>query len=466
MAETLKGILSSKLAAISFFWISLAAVGCVAESIWATPLPSLVMALLFVAWVTVSHPMHIVKFFFIYFSVATNLMGVFVIEVSHPALPELGLASSFYSGSFSVLVCYYALFFSVLLLADNRFTPLLMRKGGWSKKYVTIVLVLCVGVAAVDFMTAIMNPSFVYGVDRFEYRTLNSSTSLGVRLTALLTYFVPIAVMAIGQGNRVGGTAFLLLFASAGLLQGNKFGLFSLVLYLVILGTVPYLALRSKKQIVQAILAIGVGFVALVGVVLVHNFITYGTSFGENVDYLSQRLAQQGQLWWRIFSLEDGLAAHLDEIDQEISVLFEGSLPNPVEAPFAIYKIMLLSVADPTLFYNKVAAQSSYAYSGPAMLYYYFRFGGMAVFAVVFAPFYAALINAMTSAIAGCRVLEAVLLVRILVTVNAVFTQGNFFELFSWKMGIYIGSYLILVFLREKKQAGCLSNLKLARTGR
>lgn len=419
------------------------------ETLFSAPQVTLLVYCLFVGCIAFRDSVHIMKYLIIYFDVTANILGVFVLESSQTYLWELDVYS-FYAGSLPLLTLAQSTFLGVLYLLDKG-DENLVTEPPMSNRWVKIALVASVCLIAAGFACAVSNPFFSTESDRFEYRSLGTAQQVATRIVTLCTYLTPIALMGYKQGNRRLGVLFLILLLITGFCTGNKFGLFILIGNLVILGLLPRLSCIGRRRMRKTLLGAAIFLVALIGVVMVHNGFTMGyTSLQQNVDYLNMRLAQQGQLWWRTYEMTSGDAPHFEDFPSEIDAWFNNNA-DPATGSYGVYKIMYLTIATKSLFYTKVFSGSAYAYSTQASLYYYFGAVGLVLISLVMALLYGVLLKSVTEAINRERILESVILIRLLVLANGVVMQSAFQELFSWKVLAYLVVYFLLVAIRRRK---------------
>ena len=424
---------------------------CVIELHLNAPLPALLVYCAMLIALFVRYPHFLVKYWLVIFLVSSNILGVFVVETSTMSLPELGVKSS-YVGSFSPLVLCHTIFLSVLFSVDGA----LQRdsSSGSSEEKVVFALKVATVFAIIPFVLAATHPFFAnQGIDRFEYKTLGLAQAIASRSIVLFIYLAPLAAMGVRHGHERLSLTFMLVCALTAFLTGNKFGFFMQVAYVLTLGLYTLVCSRfDKGQVILVLLMLLGSLMLLVGLVMVHNHIAYGTGFESNVSYLRQRMAQQGQLWWRTYKLEHAVGAqdHLPELQGEVAAWFN-SEKDPASGTYGIYKIMLYDVKEPQLFYRKVADGSQYAYSTQASLYYYFGLVGVLVFSVVSAVVYCALVNTSILTFDRSRILQSVILVRLLNLSQGLLTQSVFDELFSYKVIAYIAMAVALTWFDEER---------------
>lgn len=425
-------------------FIALACFAFVFDDVLLSPVPSFIVFVLFFTYVVFTRPTFVLRYLYVFFIVTSNIVGVYVCETIGLPLDELGVYSS-YAGSLSLLGFAQLLFLLVLLyfdLTDNKsFLDVVANvKDG---KWIDIAVNACVILAACLFALAVTHSSFSVGVDRFLYRELGPVQAMVSRLVLFAKNLIPVGVIAYASGIKKKAALFFILYGSSAFLIGEKFGLFMLmasVFFLGMITTIKLIDLRVLRR--YALAALGL-LVLLVGLVFVHNHFVYGYSFSDNVDYLERRLAQQGQLWWRTYQVQQDRQPHPLEFQGEIDTWFGGDA-DPYSGDYGVYKIMKLCVANSALFYRKLDNNSSYTYSTQASMYYYFGAGAVLLFSVASAIAYAVLVRLFAESLARHSLIESILLMRLLILAHGLLTQSNFLELFDWKIAIYVAGYLLV----------------------
>ena len=91
--------------------------------------------------------------------------------------------------------------------------------------------------------------------------------------------------------------------------------------------------------------------IILLIILVAHITLTYGSA--EVSNYLPQRIAQQGQLWWATYKQDKNNYAHIDELDDEFQTYFQFSDINEKKYNHAIYKIMRFVTPD-EIFQQKI----------------------------------------------------------------------------------------------------------------
>ena len=396
-------------------------------------------------------PAHVLKYLFLYYLIVSNVLGVFAIETFSFKLTELGLRTH-YAGSLPLICIYNAVVLLVLYYVDPQSDRCQKSESGRDADRVLFLLALvgALAVALVLLLLTIGNPFYELGVDRFGYRNYGLPQLLQVKFLDWTMYLVPVIAAGYFLGIKGPLHLFLVVYSVSAFLIGNKFGFFLTLGQLLLLCFYPKYSKFDKRKLRIFFMMVFALSAAALGVVFLYNYLNYGFSFSNNLSYLFQRLAQQGQLWWRTFDLEHGALPHVNEFGDELASYFTFDKPDPSLGTYGIYKVMLNDVSNRKLFYTKVASGSRYALSTPAMMYYYFGMVGMLVFGSLFAWIFASHSNLLVKSADHGNVPETFVLTRFYLLALSVFAQSDFDSLFSFKSLALIAVYVAAAAVRRR----------------
>lgn len=386
----------------------------------------------------------------IWFAVVANIVGCFVVEYTYVYLNELLVYSSFV-GSLPLLIfsrwvflaCLYAWLTSSVCDAS-------IRRSVASKGYVRYATVVVLLLLTVCFVQLIQNPSASsLGIDRFQYAA-NYEGLVFLRLANVMQYFAIIPCIAIGMGMRAIGSVTLGLYAACLYWVGTKFGslFYTACLALIVLYSLTLIDDDRWKKRLKWLYATMI--VVVVVLVLGASMISSAAFNTSQSEYLSSRLAQQGQLWWSVYSLDEATLTD-EEIDDALygAVFGESVISQNVGAKYGIYKVMYLSAPQDKID-SKLASGSRYTEGGyPAALYY----GGLigtAIFSVVMAALLAFVLRRLVGSIQRCQIIDVLIWCRFLFIAlgsMSMFTFSDFFGVLS----IVSYAYLIIVCLARRR---------------
>lgn len=290
------------------------------------------------------------------------------------------------------------------------------------------------------FFRVAPNPSFLIGLDRFDYAAAYMNGIWGT-FSSIASYLVIIPLIAMRTDQKKIGIVAIALYLLFLFWTGTKFGGFFSVFTGLVLVYYDKLLLIEGGRLRAMLIPIAVVFAALL---LIANF---AMSFvNDNEDYLAQRTAQQGQLWWRVYSLYEpgsGLGQIEDEVAEQFN--YKPSIADNVRSQYGIYKIMYLS-APTEVVDAKIAAGARYTSASFASAYYYGGVIGLAAFAVFQGLLTAITTNLLLKALSRRAPIESVLVYRIsmvVTTATSMFIFGDFFDVTS--IVTYIALFVIYV---------------------
>lgn len=412
--------------------IGLFLIGCSCFPTWEASIAASMAFIVCFIWLLFSHPRFILKYALPLFSSLMFLGGVASCEFTSVDLPELGVTSGFV-GSLPLALFSQWLFVVGLLVVDGLVSRRLHDCDGPSS--VGVLLSVVLDILLLVFMLAVcadllQRPPAINGVDRFIWRQRFGEGTLFLRFGAALQYAAVIPIVAAFSTRRPWLLAPLFLYVGCLVWTGEKFTGLMGIAYLVILAAYPFVA-RLDKRKVAASLAI-----ALIGATATVGFAIYSAVHVLNynpVQYLSERLAQQGQLWWRTFDLTDG-AAHIGDIESEVRAVTHGESTAPkdnIGSDVGIYRIMYYSSQDTERVNRKLSLNSRYTEGGIAAAYYYGGQWGVVVFEIAMASLFAILINLLIRAIRLAELVEAVLFYRFWNVASVARSMGLYADFFD-----------------------------------
>lgn len=373
-----------------------------------------------------------VKYFAFVFAIGANILGCAIIETQDLALSELDAFSSF-AGSLPLLVFSRWVFVVVLLALDNwwgcRNEPEgYLKQKTVKRKWVTLASQVILVCALLLFLQVLPRPSFLLGLNSFDYARDYGVGALWRTMANVLSYAVIVPAMAIRQGDRKLGAAAVGVYVLYLLWTGNKFGNFLNVACVLFLVFYDRITSRGAQFLRRAAVLCLVCILALVGFSLVaFSF----TSAKDPMSYLFSRTAQQGQLWWRTYDLY-GDVGHLDELDHEWNAIAEqreGAINN-VGYRNGVYGVMYLT-APGYLIDEKLRTGSQYTEGGYAAALYYFGMAGPIVFSCLMGLMVSLLTNGALRSVAADRLVVATVCMRLLVisqTALSMFLFTGYFD--------------------------------------
>ena len=416
------------------------------------------------------------KYIIYFYEYITNILGVFIIENKEIYLYELGV-DSYRIGSLWLITFIHWLFFFVCYICDNHIENGLARfhsniefkinKVKINKILLSSVCVLFGLLLAYMMLKTVGNSASDLQVDRFTYRNEFITGAWGI-IHDNLYILLPAIVMLIILGYKKTGFALIALYFLYMVRTGNKFGAFITTFTLFI----PWIVTRYKLQRIniknlKKVFFLGIIIISFVTFTLYYFMSrTYGTNSDVFLEYIYNRLSQQGQMWWALFGKEYGNGMHLDELGKSIGSLFSLNKNVIENYDYGIYKIMKM-VMPSSLFQAKVESYSRYAFSTEASFYYYFKTPGLIFFTIILALQSTFIVNWYWKRVKGSNVIYTLVAGLFYVINVSVITQSDFNVMFSKRNFVIVMIYLCILLLGYKKKriAKDPSNIHINRQG-
>lgn len=408
------------------------------------------------------NPMICLRYPFVIFTAATNALGVLIIEQTNLYLTELNTYGHANHSLFYLLFTWFLVLSTITILEvllplteicklnkHSTFNGTLQSTGA-------LIFPICGGIFIAfflwQFLSVLPHPFFLEHMDRFLYSKKYISLWQG-KLIGYFTYMLPVIVAGTFHSNyRKISMSALIVFFIYKFWTGEKFGAFFLVFCYVFI-IVSYIKqtvdLKTTLKYISTALII---LVLLTGVIFGHRVLLYHSTFSQNKDYLIQRIAQNGQLWWAMYDLSNSENPDIDEINDELDTFFSFN-DNPTYKS-GIYKIME-KTTPLNLFWKKINDNSRYADSTFASIYYYFKEPGLMIAAIVFGILFWEITRYIIIAYKYMLIPELVISGKMMIIMNTVLTQSDFYMIFSYQTMICVFSIFCLglwrsYFSREK----------------
>lgn len=411
-----------------------------------------------------NYPNFVIRYIMIFFMAIGNLVGVMICEHSKLWLTEMGI-TSFYCGSFPLLLAGWFLLIVTVWMLDVRYNqgkdwtnrPIInLSLAGHPASLKALAIVFLAFISVILFLSVAPHPAFLENMDRFtfaqKYLTDNWKRAAGWVFSGS-----PILIAALFNYKRESKS--LILLASIGLTFfclylfyiGEKFGGFwSLIVNLCIVFSI-YGQKMDVKRLRQRVFSLGKIFLILFMVLVVHLMITH--SWGPSqvfTNYLPQRTAQQGQLWWRTYSIDRNHDTRFNELSDETRTYFQFSDKNEKDYNHAIYKIMRFTV--PADIFNRRINNgngSRYSTSTFASIFYYFKRIGVIIYPIIAGLVFWLFMKMFLYSVSHFYVLEMILSAKILGVSYGALAMSEFNLLFQFKPMIWIGVFCGLVLFRK-----------------
>ena len=285
-------------------------------------------------------------------------------------------------------------------------------------------------------------------IDRMTFSSLGLDSGIWGYLSKWAQFFIVIPIGCIAYTRKkkfkVFGVITLIIYCLYYLWIGNKFGsFFSLFCVFCMLN---FSRFDLKEKTLKRVFLIVLGVIAVLILVAAWIFTKYqNQSSGVNT-YLQNRLAEQGQLYWRTYEVSGG-KYHLSEIGDEIVGQFSGlsRTEDLVGAKHGVYHIMYLCApkqrVDAFILYG-----SRYTEAGYASVFYYFGAFGCIILAILFARIIVSLTNMIIISTKNNNLLGMILMVRLYFVTCTALSMFLFSDYFT---GTSILTYLWCIYLRS-----------------
>ena len=416
---------------------------CIASEM---PLSGFVSAGFFLVYlirVAVLTPHFIAKYLPLYFGAVANIGGCFVCEYADIYLSELQVASGF-TGSLPLLALAHWTFFWVLGVYDRKFgvedeladEPLQAR--GFVNAATTCVLLCLLAI----FVFVAPNPSFLVGADRFAYANLMPAFLR--KPWDWMSFLMLFPIMSIKESRSKRGLLAVALYVLCAVWTGAKFGAFFSLICLAVIACYDKLLKLGRSRLTKIILAVFAAIATLViGAAFLNGFVS--TSGQTSSQFLEQRLAQQGQLWWATYERAAGVP-HYDQVSVEIEgALAPTGISDNVGSQYGIYGIMYLN-APASVVDAKLVSGSRYTESGFATWYYCLGIVGPLLLAVLMGFVLAFAYNSLVRAVFTGRPIEAALISKIAQVLRTVYSMGTLASLVM-PLSVFTIALLLVLYL-------------------
>lgn len=402
---------------------------CICTIISDVPVMSVVALAVFLcqlAWLCFNDLAFTAKYFAFIFAILSNIIGCFAVEFSSIYLSRLNVYADF-CGSLPLLITSRWLFIAVIYVCERKtFAGVASRAICLDKathrvklirerkvRFLALLSYAMFLICFVCFIDALGHSVLVTGANRFQYY---EGLQPAIRYASRVLEFLVVIPLIYYRETKnrcalaIVGFYFLYLFSI-----GTKFGTYFTVLSLSLL--VYYRQLveldgRRAKRLLATLVAVVAAFVLVA--VVAHSF----TSDVDSGEYLAERLAGEGELWWRTYDLSAG-EQHPELFPAEIDAFLHGStrISNNVGSHNGIYGIMYLTAPRNTV--DSVLSQGwRFTEGGYAAAYYYFGELGTLLFSVVMGLVVFVLQTALIASFYRMKIIRSVALTYLSVLVN------------------------------------------------
>lgn len=405
------------------------------------------------------YPNFVIRYIMIFFMSLGNLLGVFICEHENIWLSELSVSSE-YVGSFPLLCLGWGIFIFTVWILDQKKTlqvenqkfEFVQLKFGHFKFSIQTCLVLGLIICSTLLLIHVIpHPAFLEHLDRFAFQKKYITTLwkhvLSIYYAGLpLLLSIIIANKAYVKSLKVPAYISIIEYCVFLFFSGEKFGGFW---YVIVISCIVF-SIKGQnidvKKIRKIFFKLTATSIILLIILAAHITLTYGSA--EVSNYLPQRIAQQGQLWWATYKQDKNNYAHIDELDDEFQTYFQFSDINEKKYNHAIYKIMRFVTPD-EIFQQKIESGSRYSTSTFASMFYYFKTPGIILFAFLGAGIYWLLMRWFMNAIKSGYIIEILLMNKLLTLYYPTIAMSEFNAILQFKPFLFFVVVIFMMIFRE-----------------
>lgn len=405
---------------------------------------SLISIIAFMILIYINIPSFFVKYLCVFFSTMSSLAGVFVIEIMPSFLLTELNTYSHSVGAFPLICLGHIVLIVVIRICDVYLFGFEIKSiGEWRNliKIIKVCNIISLFVAfayGTAFLKIIKYPSFILRMDRFTYINEYGLSGIYSYLVKIASYLLVFPIISIVYGNRKIGAGTIILYILYCAWTGNKFGPFYELLILSCIVFYKSIIEKNSDKVKKVIIRIGITMTALV-LLAAYLFAFYQ----KQESYLYNRLAQQGQLWWKTYEKCQAEDYHISEINNELNAILYGSsnISDNIGSEFGIYRIMYYTTSK-SIVDAKLARGSRYTEAGYACAYYYFGILGVFAFSVFIGVLMSLIVNNLIKAISEAKLINIILLVRLFSLERNALSMFEFISFFDFESII---SYMYLL---------------------
>lgn len=412
---------------------------------------SLFTFLLFIIYAYIKKQIIVFTYVWYFILAVLSVIGVFACETTQVSLYEISRFGH-YSNSITTIVTFYMLFFIPIITSNDRSTKEI--KGftqPYSKTIATVGLI--VGILLELYIVSIIydKPYFSLGYNRTEYSSAILSTTAN-QIKGWLPFFIPCAIIVYQRISKIAPLCYFLILMFIYFWVGDKFGTYFFAIAVIIncvISTYDESNFNIPREVLirRFVFAIILFAFFLFAIGLFQRIVLYGNTLDQYYEFLSARLAQQGQIWWAIFDDTVANGVSISELPESFLAAFSQTTARA--APYAgQWKMMLMASNFAEIAVVRVAAGMPYTTTTQATLFYYFSWISL-LFAPVLGYMCKTIIDAIQAAMRGDDCLVTMLLIKISIAFNALYTAS---ELSAFFLPTNIAVFILLFILTRKSK--------------
>lgn len=379
-----------------------------------------------------------VKFVYLLAVNTLYLLGIYSCERNSTFLYEIAQKSR-YSNSFSIAAFATELLFLFAYLSHRRKDRTVVVSESTSTSKTNYIYFIGWIVILLEVITVIelirKGSNLQLSLNRFQYsRTVMSPFANKVKANLILC--LPVFHLSRGKFKKLQLTLYLVLYGAILYLSGEKFGPYLRLFCLMIVVFPNFMKVIRKYSLILILVA-----VALIGIVYLQYSQLLGYTYQEFVDYLLNRLSQQGQIWWSIYTQHSGNLLRMRDFSHEPATSLLGQ--SATAWPYAGQWKMMYEAAGGVLYVqNRIREAVPYTSTTMASTFYYFGILGLVVVYPALGVLYNFVISNILPNARNRNLLSAILAIKIFTMTDYLMTASNLQDCLSIK-----GLFIICLFL-------------------
>lgn len=397
----------------------------------------------------------ILEFFWLITMATLNIIGTFCCDEGL-FLVELNYSSWYICSVTPLVALYVVMFASIEMYRLSKGEAIFSRDeiSATDRSKFNWILLIGALIALYLFAQVAANPYYKAGTLRLDYAAQYMS-SFSVSLRTYLPFFLPLVVMAWRSGCRALPAFFLCLTFGFYFFEGDKFGAYFFAAFILALAALPSLSDKKVSVIIKVLFAF---FWILIGVVYVQRILLFDNTFTEFLDAITQRLAQQGEVWWSIFMHGGGAPLPSVDFANEINAILAPSSQSSYD--FGQWRMMRVASDYSAYSAYRIEAGNPYTATTTASIVTYSGYLGAVPFYAIAGWVYAALIRNASRAFDSRRVLESMIYVKLISIAGNILFASDVTYLLSLQGLVYVVALVALTILRERREVRPVQNRK------
>lgn len=373
----------------------------------------------------------LIRYIYIFISGTLYIIGVYLCNISNVYLYEISQYTK-YNNSLSIALLANSLmisfcFFGNSLKVNDKYNEQRNsseEKGSNILYYVSIIIIMLELVTIFQLLTKGSSRSL--GIDRVVYsREILSGFTLKMKNNLILA--LPIFYLSEGKNKNKLLAGYVILYTVILFISGEKYGPYIRLFYLLMV-----LYPQIFKYIKKRIYIVAFVFLLTIGVVYIQYSSLYGYTRVEFINYLQNRLCQQGQVWWAVYGNTNTSLNHFNEFKYEIKACLHNTIST--QYPYAgQWKMMYIAANGSVLVLSRIKNMIPFTMTTMASIYYYFGVVGLIILYAAFGYIYYLLIGRVIPMIKNSNVIVGILSIKVFIMFEYLITASNMSDIFSLK---------------------------------